>query len=45
MNMVFRDVSFDDLDLMGVTNFSDEISGAGTKTARQYGFVVLSCPN
>jgi hypothetical protein len=44
MDMVFRDVSFDDLDLVRVTNFSDEISGSSTKTARQHGFFVLGGP-
>jgi hypothetical protein len=44
MDMIFRDMSSDYLYLVSVTDFSDEITGTSTETARQYGFMVLGSP-
>ena len=44
MDVVFGDMSPDYLYLVSVTDFSDEITGTSTETARQYGLMVLSSP-
>lgn len=43
--MVFGYVSSDDLDLVGGTDFSDEISRPCTHSASEHWFVVLSSPH
>lgn len=37
-------MSSDNLDLVGITNFSDEIHGAGTEASRQDRFFVFGGP-
>ncbi len=44
MDVVFGDMSPDYLYLVSVTDFSDEITGTSTETARQYGLMVLGSP-
>lgn len=45
MDVIFGYVSSQDMDLVSVTNFSYEITGACTETARQYGLMVLRGPD
>jgi dihydrodipicolinate synthase/N-acetylneuraminate lyase len=45
MNVVFGDVTANNFDIVGVADFSDEITDARAQTARQDGFVVLSGPD
>lgn len=44
MNMIFRYVASDYSDIVGVTDFSYQISDSSTNSARQYRLMVLSGP-
>jgi hypothetical protein len=44
MNVVFGNMTTDNLYLVGLTDFSDEISDSGTNSARQYWLMVFGCP-
>ena len=45
MNVVFRDMTADYSDVVGVTDFSYQISDSSTYVTRQNGFMVLSGPD
>ncbi len=45
MDVVFRDVASDDLYLISLTDFSDEVPDSCANSARQYGFMVFSGPD
>lgn len=45
MDVIFRNVATNDFYVVGVTDFSDEVTGSGANAARQYGLVVLGCPD
>lgn len=45
MDVILRDMATDDLDVVGITDFSDEITGSSANATRKYRFMVLCSPD